>query len=67
MGDVLAQVTLHNAVALANQVSSAVYPGDCRFIPVADSQEKFGTVCVWRKGDLAPQLTALKEILAVQG
>lgn len=64
MGDVLAQVTLHNAVALATRASSTVYPGDWRFIPVTDSQERFGTVCVWRKGDLSPQLTALKEILA---
>lgn len=67
MGDILAQVTLHNGVALANQVSSAAYPGDCRFIPVVDSPERFGTVCVWKKGSLSPQLAILKKILAEEG
>lgn len=64
MGDMLTQVILHNGVALANRVSSTAYPGDCRFIPVTDSPERFGTVCGWKKGNLVPQIAVLKEILA---
>ena len=63
MGDILAQVTLHNGVALADRDSSTGYPGDCRFLPVTDSQEKYGTICVWKRGDMSPQIKALKDML----
>ena len=64
MGDVLAQVTLHNAVGMGAKTSEQAYPGDCRFIRIEDSPEQFGVACVWRKKDQTPQLAMLKEILA---
>lgn len=65
MGDMMLQVMLHNGVGLANKAASEAYSGDCRFIPVADSQERFGTVCVWRRDDPSPQLAAWKKLLGV--
>ena len=64
MGDVLAQVTFHNGVGLGAKTSDGAYPGECRFIPIEDSPERFGVVCVWKKKEQSPQLRRLKEFLS---
>lgn len=65
MGDMLIQVMMHNGVGFANRSASEAYSGNCRFIPVTDSPEQFGTVCVWRREDPSPQLAVLKKLLGV--
>lgn len=67
MGDLLAQITLHNGVGLGAKTSERAYPGEWRFIRIEDSPEQFGVICVWRKRDQNPQLTVLKGIFASDG
>ena len=63
MGDILAQISLHNGVGVGSALFIGADVGDCRYIPILDSPKKFGTVCVWREGNVSPALTELKGIL----
>lgn len=67
MGDMVVQVAQHNAVGITNRSSSKGAAENCRFIPVSDSPERFGTVCVWRRENQAPQLACLREGLLQKG
>lgn len=63
MGDMMAQVALYNGVGLTNRSTALTYSGEDHFIPVTDSPERLGLVCVWRKEDSSRQLESLKELL----
>lgn len=67
LGDILAQVSLHNGVGMGSALFSRMHINDYKGIPVLDSPKQFGVVCVWRRENPSPLLGELKEILEYSG
>ena len=63
LGDLLAQVRLHNAVGIGSALFGAIDINDYRGIPIVDGPERFGSVCVWRRKNQSPILEELKRLL----
>ena len=63
MGDVTTLVALHNGVGFAAKASSFIHSEEFHCIPITDSPQGFGLVCIWKKGKRSPQLEALKRLL----
>ena len=64
-GDVLAQIRVHNAIGLGSALFGAVDINDYKGIPILDSPEQFGSVCVWQRKNQLPALKELKKRLAL--
>ncbi len=63
MGDMMAQVAFYNGIGLTNLSTAMTYSGENHFIPITDSPERFGLLCVWREKAVSPQLELLKDLL----
>ncbi len=65
LGDILAQATIHNGIGVGSALFGKKNMDDYRGIPILDSPEQFGSVCVWRKGNRSPMLKELKGLLGL--
>ena len=66
MGDMLAQVAIHNGAGLITRAACATANvADYHCIPIEDSPKQYGLVCIWRKDNLSHQVAALKRALMV--
>ena len=63
LGDIITRVIMHNAVGFASTLSRPQHVGDVRIIPVEDSPERFGLLCVWHKGAVNPGLRLIRRLL----
>lgn len=63
LGDILAQATIHNGIGVGSALFGKKNMDDYRGVPILDSPEQFGSVCVWRKGNRSPMLRELKRLL----
>jgi len=62
-GDVLAQIRVHNAIGVGSALFGTININEYKAIPIVDSPEVFGSVCVWKKANRLPALAELKRRL----
>lgn len=62
-GDILTQIFIHNAVGVGTAAFGGADAENYRIIPILDSPEQFGVVCVWRKANGPVPLEKLIRIL----
>ena len=67
MGDITALVALHNGIGFATRTTSFIHSQEFHCIPITDSPQRFGLVCVWQKEKQSPQLKGLKRLFTEKG
>ena len=63
MGDLMTLSILHNALVFAASNSTIVDSKEFKLIPVLDSKDNFGLVCIWKKDSKNPSVRKLIKIL----
>jgi DNA-binding transcriptional LysR family regulator len=63
MGDLMTLSILHNALAFASSNSTIVDSKEFKLIPVLDSKDNFGLVCIWKKDNKNPSVRKLIKML----
>ena len=63
MGDLMTLSILHNALAFAASNSTIVDSKEFKLIPVLDSKDNFGLVCIWKKDNKNPSVRKLIKML----
>ena len=63
LGDILAQIPIYNGVGVGSALFNRMNISDYRGIPIIDTKEQFGVVCVWKKANPSPRLEEWKEMM----
>ncbi|MDF2615529.1 MAG: hypothetical protein K0Q47_184 [Sedimentibacter sp.] len=54
---------LHNALGFASCKLTVVDSEEFKLIPVSDSEESFGLLCIWKKNHKNPSINKLIQLL----
>jgi DNA-binding transcriptional LysR family regulator len=63
MGDIMTLSILHNALGFASCKLTVVDSEEFKLIPVSDSEESFGLLCIWKKNHKNPSINKLIQLL----
>nr|WP_300093505.1 LysR family transcriptional regulator [Sedimentibacter sp.] len=64
LGDIMTLSILHNALGFASCKLAVVDQEEFKLIPVSDSDENFGLLCIWKKDQNNPSINKLMQLLA---
>ena len=64
MGDIMTLSILHNALGFASCKLAVVDQEEFKLIPVSDSKENFGLLCIWKKDQKNPSINKLMQLFA---
>ena len=62
MGDLMTLCILHNAIGFAASYTTIVDSKEFKLLPVEDSQEEYGLVCICNKNNSNPSVKKLVKI-----